>query len=73
MLLFKEVIIMINRKGRKEIYEHEHRPEWQKTLEKILKYVGIAFLALCVLFALANPKAWIFAIAYLVLSPMWKN
>ena len=73
MLLFKGGIVMINREQRKKDYEYEHRPEWQKTLEKILKYAGIAFLALCVLFAIANPKTWIFAIAYLVLSPMWNN
>lgn len=64
---------MINREQRKKNWEYQHRPESLKLLEKVVKYVGIALLIPVIVLSLLNPRNWIFVVAYLIISPIWKD
>lgn len=64
---------MINRKRRAEIYKEEHRPKWEYKLVKLIKWGFIVALVPIVILAMLDPRNWIWFIAYLVISPMWRK
>lgn len=59
---------MINHKRRAELYREAHRPQWQKDLVKLI----IALVPIVIL-AMLDPHNWIWVIAYLAISPMWRR
>lgn len=64
---------MINRKRRAELYREAHRPQWEKVLVKLIKWGLIIALVPIVILAMLDPHNWIWVIAYLVISPMWRR
>lgn len=73
MMKVKEMIKMINRDRRKEIWKYEHEPQSIKTIKKILKYIGISLLVAFCLFSMLDPVNWLYVLLGLILVPLWKD